>query len=148
MTEGRTARVDSGPAGGRHLGGHRDDMTEHSLDAAHSILHVRPRSALQRDDFAQLAGTIDPYIEENGRLAGIIVETPSFPGWDGLGAMAAHFQFVRGHQKHIGKIAIVTDAVLGNLAETLAPYFVSPTVRHFAAGEVEAARRWILNQTA
>ena len=125
-----------------------DGMIEHSLDAAHSILHVRPRSALQRDDFAQLARTIDPYIEENGHLAGIIVETPSFPGWDGLGAMAAHFKFVRDHQKHIGKVAVVTDAVLGNLAETVAPFFVSPTVRRFAAGEVEAARRWIMDQTA
>lgn len=125
-----------------------DDMIEHSLDAAHSILYVRPKSALQREDFAQLAGTLDPYIEENGALAGLIVETSSFPGWDGLGAMAAHFQFVRDHQAHIKKIAIVTDAVLGNLAGTLAPYFVSPTVRHFAAGQVEAARRWISNQTA
>jgi len=125
-----------------------DDMIEHSLDAAHSILHMRPRSALQRDDFAQLARTIDPYIEENGHLAGILVETPSFPGWDGLGAMAAHFRFVRDHQKHIGKVAVVTDAVLGNFAERLAPFFVSPAVRRFAAGEVEAARRWIMDQTA
>src|SRR5262245_51470164 len=122
-------------------------MIDHSLDASHSILHVRPRSALQREDFADLARTIDPYVEASGRLAGIIVETPSFPGWDSFGAAAAHFRFVRDHQRHIEKVAIVTDGVLGNFAETLAPYFVSPTVRRFPAGDVEAARRWILNQT-
>ena len=120
-------------------------MMEHSLDTAHSILYVRPKSALQQDDFAQLAKTVDPFIEKTGDLAGLVIETPSFPGWDSLGAMAAHFRFVRDHHKHIKKVAVVTDAALGNLAEKLASHFVAAQIRHFAAGEVEAARRWIMS---
>jgi stage II sporulation SpoAA-like protein len=120
-------------------------MMEHSLDTEHSILYVRPRSALQQDDFAQLAKTVDPFIEKTGDLAGLVIETPSFPGWDSLGAMAAHFRFVRDHHKHIKKVAVVTDAALGNLAEKLASHFVAAQIRHFAAGEVEAARRWIMS---
>ena len=120
-------------------------MIEHSLDTTHSILYVRPKSALQQDDFAQLAKTVDPFIEKTGDLAGLVIETPSFPGWDSLGAMAAHFRFVRDHHKHIKKVAVVTDAALGNLAEKLASHFVAAQIRHFAAGEVEAARRWIMS---
>ena len=121
-------------------------MIEHSLDAAHSILYVRPQSALAKDDFVRLTKTVDPYIEATGDLAGLIIEIRAFPGWDSLGAMAAHFRFVRDHHKHIRKIAVVTDAALGNIAEKLASHFVSATIRRFPAGEVEAARQWILNQ--
>ena len=120
-------------------------MIEHNLDTAHSILFVRPTSALQQDDFAQLAKTVDPFIEKTGDLAGLIIETQSFPGWDSLGAMAAHFRFVRDHHKHVKKVAVVTDAALGTVAEKLASHFVSAKIRHFGAGEVEAARRWIMS---
>ena len=60
-------------------------MIEHILDKERSILYVRPRSKLQQDDFEQLAKTVDPYIEENGALAGLIIEVTSFPGWESLG---------------------------------------------------------------
>lgn len=119
-------------------------MIEHHLDAAQSILYVRPKSALEQGDFVQLARTVDPYIEANDELAGLIIETTSFPGWDSLGAMAAHFRFVRDHHKHIKKVAVVTDAALGNVAEKLASHFVAATIRHFPAGELEAARKWIV----
>jgi SpoIIAA-like len=121
-------------------------MIEHNLDAEHSILYLRPKSALQKDDFAELARTVDPYIEVTGDLAGLIIETPAFPGWDSLGAIVAHFRFVRDHHKRIRKVAVVTEAALGNVAEKLASHFVSATIRHFPAGEIEAARRWIMNQ--
>jgi len=81
-------------------------MIEHTLDTAHSILYVRPKSSLEQSDFATLARTIDPYITETGDLAGLIIEISTFPGWESLGAMAAHFRFVRDHHKHIKKIGV------------------------------------------
>ena len=54
-----------------------------------------------------------------------------------------HFRFVRDHHRRIKKVAIVTDADLGNLAEALASHFVSAEIRHFPAGQGEAARQWI-----
>jgi hypothetical protein len=118
-------------------------MLEHSLDTARSILHVRPTSALQQEDFAQLARTVDPHIERTGDLAGLIVETA-----DSLEAMAAHFRFVRDHHRHVRKVAIVTDAPLGTIAEKLASHFVSATIRHFPAGQVDAARQWIASPSS
>jgi len=119
-------------------------MIESKLDPMRSILFVYPKSALQESDFAQLAKTVDPYIEQQGDLAGIVIEAPGFPGWDSFGAMVAHFRFVRDHHKHIKKIAVVTDAALGTFAEKLGSHFVAATVKRFPAGQSEAAQRWIV----
>ena len=118
-------------------------MLEHSLDAARSILHLRSTGTLKKEDFAQLARTVDPHIQATGGLAGILVEAKAFPGWDSLGAMAAHIRFVRDHHKNVRKVAIVTDAPLGNVAEKLGSHFVAASVKHFPAAQVQAAEKWI-----
>ena len=121
-------------------------MIEHTLDTTHSILYVRPKSAFEQADFEQLAKTVDPYLGETGELAGLSIEAPRFPGWEGLGAMAAHFRFVRDHHKRIKKVGLVTDSALGNVAERLASHFVSAEIRHFSASELEAAKQWVMNR--
>jgi hypothetical protein len=121
-------------------------MIDHNLDVANSILYLRPKGALAQGDFEQIATTVDPHIEKTGGLAGLILEVTAFPGWESLGAMAAHFRFVRDHHKKIKKIAIVTDSAMGNAAEHLASHFVSAEIKHFPAGELEAAKRWIIGQ--
>ena len=121
-------------------------MIEHRLDGVQSILYVRPKSKLEQGDFAQLTKTVDRHIEEQGDLAGLIIEVTSFPGWEDLGAMASHFRFVRDHHKHVKKIAVVTDSRMGSVAEHLASHFVAAEIRHFPAGELEAAQRWVMNR--
>jgi len=113
-------------------------MLDHTLDSKAGILHLRPNAAL--------AKSVDPYIEKNGALSGIIIELTAFPGWESLGAMAAHFRFVKEHHKRVQKIAIVTDAKLGAVAEKLASHFVAATIKHFPAGQADAARKWITGQ--
>ena len=121
-------------------------MIEHTLDKAHSILYVRPRSKLEQADFEQLAATVDPHIEERGALAGLIIEVAAFPGWDSFGAMASHFRFVRDHHKHIKKIGVVTDSPVGTVAENLASNIVAAEIKHFRAGELEAAKQWVMDR--
>jgi len=121
-------------------------MIEHTLDTAHSILYVRPKSSLEQGDFVQLAKAVDPYIAETGDLAGLIIEASTFPGWESLGAMAAHFRFVRDHHKHIKKIGLVTNSVIGNVAQRLASHFVSAQIRNFSAAELEAAKQWVMDR--
>lgn len=120
-------------------------MIEHTLDAAQSILHVLPKSALEQADFEELAGAVDPFIAETGSLKGLIIEVPSFTGWNSLGAMAAHFRFVRDHHKKIRKIALVTDSAVGNVAELLVSHFVSAEIKRFPASALDAAKQWILS---
>jgi len=121
-------------------------MIEHTLDKAHSILHVRPQARLEQRDFVQLASTVDPYIEEKGDLAGLIIEITSFPGWESLGAMASHFRFVRDHHKYVKKIAVVTNSPMGNVAEHLASHFVAAEIKHFPGGELKEAEQWVMNR--
>jgi hypothetical protein len=120
-------------------------MIDFDLDAARSILHVRPQSPFAAEDFVKLAAVVDPHVEATGDLAGLIIETPAFPGWEGLGAMVAHFKFVRDHHRRIRKVAVVTDSGLGDVAQRFASHFVSAEIRHFASGEAEAAKQWILS---
>jgi stage II sporulation SpoAA-like protein len=118
-------------------------MIAYSLDAESSILYVWPKSSLEKGDFEDLARAADPHIEKTGGLAGLIIETPAFPGWDSLGALAAHFRFVRDHHKNIRRIGLVTDAAAATVAERLASHFVSAEIKHFPAGQREAAKQWI-----
>jgi SpoIIAA-like len=120
-------------------------MIEFDLDTAHSILVVRPQSALSTTDFVELTKAVDPLIETTGDLAGLIVDAPKFPGWDGFGTMVTHFRFVRDHQKHIKKVALVTDSHLGDAAEHLASHFVSAEIRHFSGDQLDQARQWIIS---
>jgi hypothetical protein len=118
-------------------------MIESHLDPENSILHVRPTSALEQADFARLAEKVDPFIETSGGLRGLIVEVPSFPGWESFAALVAHFRFVRDHHRRIEKVAVVTDSAMGNVAEHLASHFVAARIKRFHAGELEAAKQWI-----
>src|SRR5258706_14019905 len=95
-------------------------MLEHNLDTAHGILHLRPKAALQKEDFAQLAKTVDPFIESKGELAGIIVDAPGFPGWDSLGAMAAEFRLMSDDPKRFRKTYIGPVSAWGKTAEKIA----------------------------
>jgi hypothetical protein len=120
-------------------------VIEYTLDDASSIVYVRPKGALTERDFAALAATVDPYIERTGNLAGLVIQIESFPGWESLGAMAAHFRFVRDHHKRIKKIGVVTDSALGSVAENLAAHFVSAEIKRFPATNLDAATEWIIS---
>jgi len=119
-------------------------MIEYNLDTEHSILHVHPKSALEQEDFIELANAVDPHIEATGGLAGLIIETPGFPGWENFGAMVKHLRFIRDHHKRVKKIAVVTDSHLGDVAEHLTSHFVSAEIKHFPAGQTEEAKQWII----
>ncbi|MGA9491352.1 MAG: STAS/SEC14 domain-containing protein [Mycobacterium sp.] len=122
-------------------------MIDFDLDTAHSILLVRPESPLQETDFAVLAKAVDPQIKATGDLAGLIINARKFPGWDSFGAMVKHFRFVKDHQQHIKKVALVTDSHVGDVAEHLAAHFVSAKVRHFPGEQLDQARQWITDGT-
>jgi hypothetical protein len=118
-------------------------MIDSRLDSESSILYARLQGPLAAEDFAKLASAVDPHIEATGRLAGIVLETDRFPGWEGLGALVSHVRFVRSHHERVGKVAIVTDSALGDVAERLAKHFVAAEIKHFPSGQADAAKRWI-----
>ena len=117
-------------------------MLKVSTDESSGIVTLEPQSALAEADFTAAAATIDPLIEK-GSLNGLVISTKDFPSWESFGALVSHLSFVRDHHKLIGRVAIVTDSRLGDLAEKLGSHFIAAEIRHFAFGEIDSAKQWI-----
>jgi hypothetical protein len=107
------------------------------------ILVVEPQGALEAADFAALTREVDPYIEENGKLRGVLIQSESFPGWGDFGALISHLRFIRDHHRDIDRVAAVTDSAFLSIAPSVASHFVKAEVRHFDFGEREAAIAWL-----
>lgn len=118
-------------------------MLNHNLLSLDGILIVEPEGPLAAGDFEALAAEVDPYIATQGNLRGLLIEAPSFPGWENFAAFLSHFRFVRDHHRHIAKVAVVSDSRFLSVAPRFADHFVSAAVRHFAASERDAAMAWL-----
>ncbi|MFC6631901.1 STAS/SEC14 domain-containing protein [Microbulbifer taiwanensis] len=118
-------------------------MIDHNWYLEHRVLEVRPIGPLTEDDFQSLAAQVDPVIRECGRLSGLLINAQHFAGWDNFVALLAHLRFVRDHQKHIHKIAVVSDHKLLGIMPRLVDHFVSAEVRPFASAEFQRALDWL-----
>ena len=107
------------------------------------VLVVEPQSALSAEDFREISRTIDPYIRKNSKLTGLLIEAPSFPGWDSFGALIEHLKFVHNHHHNIDRVAAVTDAAFLKIAPTIAQHFAHPEIKVFAGGERVKALEWL-----
>ena len=107
------------------------------------VLLVEPRSALSPDDFREISRVIDPYINENGKLTGLLIEAGSFPGWDSFGGLIEHMKFVGDHHRKIDRVAVVTDSTLLKIGPQIVEHFVHPEMKVFASGERDKALAWL-----
>jgi hypothetical protein len=57
-------------------------MIEHRIDTGNAILHILLNSSLEKTDFEDPARSVDAYLVTKGDRAGLIIETPAFPGRD------------------------------------------------------------------
>jgi hypothetical protein len=119
-------------------------MLEINLDKENGIAVLSPHGKLSKDDFVNVAKVIDPYIDEVGKLNGIIIYTELFPGWDSFATMIKHLEFVKAHHKKVSHVALVTDSSLGEFGEHFANHFTSAEIKHFAFKEYKKAQKWIL----
>ena len=111
------------------------------------VLVVEPREALSADDFQAIARTIDPWIAEHGKLTGLLVDAPSFPGWASFGALVEHLKFVRDHHRMIDRVAAVTDSGFLSIAPKIADHFAHPEIRVFPSTERAQALAWLQGLT-
>jgi hypothetical protein len=118
-------------------------MVEHELKQAEGILILRPKGPLEAADFENLARQIDPYIEANGKLQGILLDAESLPGWKDFAALVAHLRFVRDHHRKIQRIAVVSDSTFLTVAPRFASHFVQADIRRFPHDQREAAIAWL-----
>jgi hypothetical protein len=118
-------------------------MIEAKLFREEGVVEVYPSGALKAVDFEQLAALVDPFIEANGALKGVMIVADRFPGWDSFGALIGHVRFVREHHKLVRRVATVSDGATLSLLPQLAKHFVKAEVRHFPFAERDAAMEWL-----
>jgi len=107
------------------------------------ILVVEPKGTLEAADFAALTREVDPYIEKQGKLHGLLIQSKSFPGWGDFGALISHLTFIRDHHHNIERVAAVTDSAFLANAPRIAAHFVKAEIRHFDFSDRDAAMEWL-----
>jgi SpoIIAA-like len=110
------------------------------------VLIVSPAGPLARSDFEHLAKEIDPYIEKNGRLHGLMVYAESFPGWADFAALLSHLKFVKDRQSKIEKVAAVSDSGFLKIMASIAGHFVKAEVKHFDYDDKHKALEWLVSR--
>lgn len=111
------------------------------LESADLVI-LEPTDKLTQSDFEAAARIIDPYIENNGKLNGIIIHVKIFPWWDSFSAFISHLKFVGEHHKKINHVAIVTDSAIGLIGEQIASQFLTAEIKHFSFDELDKAITW------
>ena len=119
-------------------------MLSVKIDEVNGIALFEPNGSLSEGDFRSAIQIVDPWIEKYGNLKGLIIHAKSFPGWDSFGALSSHLVFVKEHHTKIGRVAFVTNSVVGNLAEKIASHFVKAEIKLFPYKDLEDARLWII----
>ncbi len=118
-------------------------MISHTLLRTEGILILMPEAPLESDDFEKRAQEIDPYIEANGKLHGVMIDAVSFPGWKDFAGIIAHLRFVKNHHQKIQKLAFVSDSNVLSIAPGIAKHFVQADVKHFSHSQRDDALRWL-----
>lgn len=118
-------------------------MIAHDLDCASGILTVTLSGPLEASDFEALTREVDPYLEQNGKLHGLLLCAESFPGWHDFAALVSHFKFVKNHHTRIEKLAVAADGGFAAIAPKVASHFVRAEIRHFSYIEKASAKAWL-----
>jgi hypothetical protein len=118
-------------------------MLNHQLVHDMGIFVLSPAGPLETTDIEDFARRVDPYIEKNGNLKGMIVYIERFAGWKNVASFASHIKFIKSHHHSVEKVATISDSKLLSGMQTLAGYFVKPEVQHFTLSEEGAAIEWL-----
>ena len=107
------------------------------------VLGVRPEGPITRDDVATLTQAAEAYLAGHPKIAGVMVETRTFPGFASVGAFADYARFIADHHARVRRLALVTDSALAPIAEFMANHVVGVAMRHYPFAEGAAALAWL-----
>ena len=121
-------------------------MLQIKFDRDAGIVTVTPSVPLNENDFSVLASEVDPYIEKEGKLNGLIIQVESFPGWENFAGLISHLKFIREHHKKIEKVAAVSDGKIVSIMPQIVDHFVNAKVKYFPYENLDEAILWIRSQ--
>jgi len=114
----------------------------HRLIPDSGVLVLEPHGRLRQEDFDALALTVDPWVESYGELSGLVIHASALPGWESLGALLRHLNFVREHHTKVRRLAIVTDGKASELAPRILQHLIHAEPRHFSSDKLAEAIAW------
>ena len=114
-----------------------------TLDKEKQLAVLEPDGALSKEDFDNAVKLIDPFIEEEGKLNGIVIYTKSFPGWEDFAALSRHFTFIKNHHQKIRRLAFATDTAVMDFTKAIAAPFVDAQIKVFPYAQFEEAKAWV-----
>jgi hypothetical protein len=120
------------------------DMIVDFLDEQ-GVLILHPVGELSAADFERVSRAVDPYLKTKGALTGVMIVAEDFPGWDDLGALAAHVRFVRDHRRRVNRLAIVSNDPVMSAMPYLARHFLVKESHLYPLEERDQALAWVSN---
>jgi len=114
-----------------------------SIDDVKGVMYFKPLGEITSEDFEYLGMLMDPYIERKKDLKGLVIDASLFTGYESFDAFITHFKFVRGHQKHVEKLAILTDSDLVIFGEKLGSVFINAEIKRFKVSDKDKAFEWV-----
>jgi len=118
-------------------------MITYKIREEDGIVIIEPSGPITRSDLEPLTRDVDNHVRRKGMIRGMIIHTRSFPRWHDLIAFIKDMKFVFAHQRKIQRVASVTDSKLLMIVHGIARRVLSPEIRHFSYGDIEAAIIWI-----
>jgi len=122
-----------------------DPKLKVTIEEQSKLVILEPQAELSKDDFLYAKSLVDPFIEREGVLNGIIIYTKDFPGWDSFSGFLEHMEFIKEHHKKIKKLAFVTDSFVGEMAQKLGKHFVNAEIKNFDYVDLQKAKEWIVS---
>jgi hypothetical protein len=107
------------------------------------IVILTAEGKLEASDFERVGRKVDPIIDANGMLNGLMIHAKAFPGWADFAALITHVRFVRDHHHSVRRIAAVSDSEFAKIMPAIARHFVAAELRHFPFDERELALAWL-----
>jgi len=122
-------------------------MLKVKLDKENALVILEPHGALTKDDFDKAAVVIDPFIEEMGKLNGVVIYVESFPGWENFAGLSEHIVFIKNHHKKIKRLAFATDTTVINYTKAIAEPFIEAEIKVFPYAEFDKAKAWVVSDS-
>ncbi|AXI49089.1 STAS/SEC14 domain-containing protein (plasmid) [Sulfitobacter sp. SK012] len=114
----------------------------HQTDLGSGTLHVELLGKVGADVYASETENLNAFIRKNDRFR-LLLDIRRFDGWQGLGAMAAHFHLVRDHVGQLDRAAVVGDSRWEAMVVQVVKRLIGQEARYFGNNDLEAAKAWI-----
>ena len=107
------------------------------------LLSVKVSGKLSAEDYEMLEPSVEKLIEASGKIK-ILFIMHDFHGWD-MGAVWEDIKFATKHCRDIEKVAMIGETTWEKWMAAICKPFTMSSIKHFDAGEEQAAREWLLS---